>query len=184
LESFPQYDGQSTCDPTPDEGVKAFRDYVLHHFGGGDMGIARECDQGGKSEHKEGRAWDWGVVPGASLTVPYTEPKVDKILEWLFQNDAEIARRAGIMYLIYNRRVWRAYKDPHWEDYTGKSPHIDHFHISFSRDGGNGLTSLYTSEILNNPPRISGKTSSAASFLLGAAVGFGVVFYVVNKHAA
>jgi hypothetical protein len=54
----------------------------------------------------------------------------------------ELARRAGIRTIIYERRIWNAGSRA-WEPYTGKNPHTDHIHFGFSRAGGAGQTSLY-----------------------------------------
>jgi hypothetical protein len=140
------------------------RDHVLQHFGGTDLGITRECGVGGKSEHKEGRAWDWGIPASAD---------VDGFLSWLLDSNAENARRAGIMYLIYNHQAWRAYKDPHWVPYTGPDPHDTHIHISLSRQGGAGLTSLYQTGMMDASlaPSLGG-AKGLLPLLIGAAVGF------------
>ena len=49
-----------------------------------------------------------------------------------------MARRLGVMYIIFNRRIWRAYGDPGWGAYSGTNPHTDHIHISLSYDGSTG----------------------------------------------
>jgi hypothetical protein len=59
-----------------------------------------------------------------------------------------LARRAGIMYIIRDRRMWRAYPwagAPRgaWAPYQGDSAHTDHVHLSLSRRGAAGETSLY-----------------------------------------
>jgi peptidoglycan hydrolase-like protein with peptidoglycan-binding domain len=56
-----------------------------------------------------------------------------------------MARRFGIMYIIWNKKMWRAY-DPGrgWAAYTGSSPHTDHIHFSFSWDGADKRTSWWT----------------------------------------
>jgi peptidoglycan hydrolase-like protein with peptidoglycan-binding domain len=58
------------------------------------------------------------------------------------------ARRLGVMYVIYNRRMWRTY-DPArgWTAYNGASPHTDHIHISFGWAGARGRTSFWTGEV-------------------------------------
>jgi len=60
-----------------------------------------------------------------------------------------MARRFGIMYIIWNKKMWRAY-DPGrgWAAYTGSSPHTDHIHFSFSWDGAYGRTSWWTGKAL------------------------------------
>jgi hypothetical protein len=157
-EDYAPYQRQSTCDPDPKPGVVLFRDYVLRHFGGGDLGIYRDCDAPGTSEHEEGRAWDWGVIPGAVWPPgsPYSDPSLpETFIECFTGNDIEgnpaaQARRAGIMYMIYNGRIWRSYNKPgeprgQWHPYSKAAtlPHTDHIHISFSWPGARAQTSFY-----------------------------------------
>ena len=66
-----------------------------------------------------------------------------------------MARRFGIMYIIWNHKMWRAY-DPGrgWAPYSGVSPHTDHIHFSFTWDGAYGRTSWWTGKALTTvqPP--------------------------------
>lgn len=137
-EPFATYEPPTSCDPAPKPGVKVFRSWVLSKFGGYDAGIARDCATGGTSEHHEGRAWDWGVLPFRG------QPRalVEEGLAALEANDFELLRRAGVMYVIWNRKIWRAYGTRQWEPYNGKSPHTDHVHFSFNRAGAMGTTSF------------------------------------------
>lgn len=128
---------ENICDPTEKPGVVMFRRWVMQHFGGTDMGIIRAC--GGKnSGHTAGRAWDWGILQNS--------PQVDRLLEALFANQDELIRRTGIMYLIYNRRIWNT-RSKVWQNYTGENPHTDHIHFSFSEAGAMGRTSFYQNAI-------------------------------------
>lgn len=145
LEPYASRDLQSTCDPTPKPGTVMFRNQVLARFGGADAGIVRDCLVGGVSEHKEGRAWDWAIP---------SRQAAEQMLAWLMEPDSfgrphARLRRAGVMYLIYDRHIWSAYRGPAgsqaWRPYTGENPHADHMHVSFSRDGAAGATSFYSS---------------------------------------
>lgn len=122
------------CDPVAKPGVVAFRSYVLSHFGGTDLGIIRACSGAGDG-HMLGKAWDWGVLGGNA--------QIPQMLDWLFANNAEVIRRAGIMYVIYNERIWNS-RDQRWSNYTGTNPHTDHVHISFGTAGAMGRTSFYS----------------------------------------
>lgn len=126
------------CDPTEKEHVQAFRRTVLKKFGGRDAGIVRACNIGKSSQHHRGTAWDWGLpLKGGK----FDKPTADRFLRWLLASDAKgrphaRARRAGVMYMIYNRRMWRSY-GPNafkWMPIPATSnPHTDHIHLSFSR---------------------------------------------------
>ncbi len=155
IEGYSPYVGQSRCDPIAKPGVVAFRDLMLKAFPGtGNSGIVRECNQGKKSEHKEGRAWDWKV----SAKKPSDVAKVNEALDWLFAvdkygNQHAMIRRLGIMYIIWNRKIWSASKaSKGWRDYNGRSPHTDHVHFSFSWDGANTKTTFWSGGPPTPPP--------------------------------
>lgn len=123
--------GCAPIGPVP-PGVAAFRAWALAR-GGRDGGVWRACEVGGRSEHHEGRAWDW------MIDVPTGRALVDELLA----DGAALARRAGVLYLIHDRRIWRAYEPRGWSPYTGRNPHTDHVHFSFTRAGAAGRTSFY-----------------------------------------
>jgi hypothetical protein len=137
------------CDPTPKPGVLAFRKWALDRWGerpGSPQNISRDCAIGGQSEHKVGRAWDL-----MTNSIEHGQSVVDALLapDPASGEPHALARRAGIMYIIWNHQMWRAY--PHagrpsgdWQPYTGgESAHTDHVHFSFSKAGAAGETSLY-----------------------------------------
>ncbi len=157
IEGWGGYEGQSKCSPYAKPGVLAFRAMVLRAYPGtGAGGIERACNVGGQSEHKEGRAWDWT----ASAGVPYQRQAAQSLIKWLtdkdrYGNEAAMAKRLGVMYIIWNRRIWGAWggwetycvqkpagcKDP--EDGGLRSPHTDHVHISFTWDGAMKRTTYW-----------------------------------------
>lgn len=156
IDPIPGYDGARKCDPDPEPGVVAFQQMVLRAYPGTGAGsISRACSGSATSEHHEGRAWDWGVNAGN----PSQKRKADELIKWLIQedrwgNDHAMARRAGIMYLIWNRRIWfpwsgwdvyceqrkRGCVDP--DDGGLRSPHTDHVHFSFTWAGARKKTTL------------------------------------------
>ena len=115
------------------------------------LGIVRACDVGGRSEHKEGRAWDWGVNASSSRDVA----AVRDLFAWLFATDRygnkhAMLRRLGIQYIIWNRQIWSSYNvSAGWRAYTGASPHTDHVHLSFSWPGANKITSYWDGTVAN-----------------------------------
>ncbi|HYI44409.1 MAG TPA: hypothetical protein VE174_02955, partial [Actinomycetota bacterium] len=151
------YEGQTKCSPSPKPGVLAFQAMVLKRFPGTGVGsISRACNVGGTSEHKEGRAWDMSL----NATTPAGRATADRIFEWLlkedkFGNEAAMARRLGIMYFIWNKKIWGTWGG--WETYCKMkngackdpddggilSPHTDHVHFSFTWDGAKQLTTYY-----------------------------------------
>lgn len=119
-------------------GVLKFREFALARWGerpGSPTNIV--ADKPG--EHREGRAWDM-------MTLDLSHGQ--KIADEMTANDGELARRAGIMYMIWNRRMWRSYPKGDlpagsWGPYTGQNPHTDHIHFSFGWAGAREKTSLY-----------------------------------------
>jgi hypothetical protein len=145
VEVFSPYLGQVSCDPTIKPGVQAFSDLVLATWGrGSNGGMTRSCKVGGESEHKEGRAWDWMLDP-----TNYTNVVAGaRVLNWLLANDATAARRLGIMYIIWNNRIWSTYRrDEGWRAYDGADPHTSHIHFSFGWAGAMQRTSWWTGKV-------------------------------------
>lgn len=150
IEALSPYQGQTACDPIARPGVVRFRDLVLAAYPGtGDSGIVRACSTGGTSEHKEGRAWDWRV----STSNPTHVAQVADLMEWLLAPDesgnvAAMARRTGVMYVIWDSRIWKSYQASRgWQPYAGASPHTDHVHLSFSWAGALGETSFWSGRV-------------------------------------
>lgn len=145
IDSYARYEGQTGC-AAEQPGAQEFRALLQKAYGANGAGIARSCSQGGKSEHKEGRAYDWMLNAGSSSD----RAKADELLHWLLKTDEHgnkhaMARRFGIMYIIWNRKVWNAYRpEAGWTAYSGYSPHTDHIHFSFSRAGAARQTSFWT----------------------------------------
>lgn len=144
IDPFGSYQPQVSCDPVAKRGVLAFRSLVLRKFGGSDLGIARSCGVGGTSEHKEGRAWDYGL----DWRRKADRVKARRVLKWLTETvagePARRARRLGVMYLIWNKRIW-SYGS--WREYTGSSPHRDHIHVSFTWNGATKRTSWWRGRV-------------------------------------
>jgi hypothetical protein len=158
IDPFPGYEGQSKCDPAPKPGVLAFQAIVLAREPDTSAGsISRDCGIGGQSEHKEGRAWDWG----ARADVPSERAAAKRTIDWLkaedkYGNEAAMARRFGVMYLIFDRRIW--FPGSGWRTYCVqkpqgcvapgtksdiRDPHTSHVHISFTWDGALKKTSYW-----------------------------------------
>ncbi|HET7325826.1 MAG TPA: peptidoglycan-binding domain-containing protein, partial [Nocardioidaceae bacterium] len=150
VEDFSGYFPQVSCSPVLQPGVVKFRNLALRTYQRGhDGGITRSCVQGGLSEHKEGRAWDWMLDVGNRRD----RRVANNFLSWLTAKgrDGEAgyqARRLGVMYVIWNRRIWSAYRSGEgWRPYSGYSPHTDHIHVSFNWAGARGRTSFWTGRV-------------------------------------
>ena len=156
IEDYADYQPQTRCAPKAKPGTKALGRWIVRQEGGGFGPISRPCGGGGTSEHKEGRAFDWTL----DATKKADRQKAAAFLRRVRATDQAgntdaKARRMGIMYIIWNDHMYRAYDD----DFAAKPylssscetkkkcsktlRHRDHMHISLSRRGGKGLTSWY-----------------------------------------
>jgi hypothetical protein len=143
LEPLAGYQPQLSCAAAPMPGLTALRSLALATYTrGSDGGAIRSCAAGGQSEHKDGRAWDWMLD---------VDNRADRrtaadFLSWLLATrtgeTAAMARRLGVMYVIYNRKIWATYS-PGWRDYSGGDPHTSHIHVSLSWNGARGTTSFW-----------------------------------------
>ena len=153
IEPLAGYQPQTTCSPRAKAGVVDLSRRLLRSYPGTrSLGIVRACAAGGRSEHKEGRAFDWG---GLRASHAADRAKVKNFTTWLFAKDRHgnrnaMARRMGIQYVIWNKRIWGSYAaSSGWRKYTGANPHTDHMHISFTWAGANKKTSFWTGKVGN-----------------------------------
>jgi hypothetical protein len=147
IEPFARYQPQSTCDPAAKPGTSALAALLLDHYDmGRNGGISRNCSIGGRSEHKEGRAFDWMLSADQSSERDTAEQFIDWLLdEGPDGEDAYNARRLGVMYVIWNRRIWSAdHASRGWLRYRGPNPHVSHIHISLTWSGAMQQTSFWT----------------------------------------
>lgn len=162
IDGYAPYQGQTRCKPKPKPGVVGFRDMLLAAYPDSTwFTISRPCGVGGQSEHKEGRALDWA----RNAAVPTEKAQVQDLLGWLLATDQHgnrhaMARRLGVMYIMWNRRMWSAWEGG-WEVYcvmrNGKCkdpetkavlhPHRDHVHFSFSWRGARMETTFWHPEV-------------------------------------
>lgn len=156
-EPYAGYQPQTTCRKKAGPGTLELTRWLNRRFEGGRaQATVRACKPGGVSEHKDGRAIDWTM----SARVKADRVEVRRFLQRLFRADAQgnrhaLARRMGVMYVIWNDRMWASYDEFVRKDYGGSvacrragtcSPtlrHRDHVHISMSKPGGRGRTSWY-----------------------------------------
>lgn len=162
VESYAPYQPQRTCARQDKPGTVALGRWLVAR-GGVYGGTLRSCGSGGQSEHKDGRAFDWMLdakdaddraVADAFLVEAFADDE-------LGDTDA-LARRMGIMYVIWNDRMYAA-----WEGFEPKKylssgcrtrrtcsvtlRHRDHMHISLSRAGAKGRTSWYVEQAFAVP---------------------------------
>lgn len=129
-----------SCDPNNRPGMVAFSQLVSKHYNRPGYYTSRRCLSGDNSQHYDGRAMDWSMnaYNADDLTIG------NAAATWLTKNNGEIARRFGIMSIIWNKKSWYVSTPSQWVDYNGPSPHTDHLHISFTWDGAMKRTSWWT----------------------------------------
>jgi peptidoglycan hydrolase-like protein with peptidoglycan-binding domain len=158
IEDLAAYTPQVSCDPAAKPGATALAKLLVATYPGSTTGIARACATD-TSEHYEGRAIDWMV----SIRKPAEAAEAQAVVDWLFAPDAQgrrfaNARRLGVMYLIWNDRIWGAYaSDSGWRPYsscaTRPEPgsdtacHRNHVHISLSWAGATARTSFWSGKV-------------------------------------
>ncbi|MGC5285256.1 FG-GAP repeat domain-containing protein, partial [Micromonospora sp. DT231] len=188
IDGYASYDGQDTCDPTAKPGVVAFKNLLNATYRPHSYGIGRACNDGGTSEHKEGRALDYMLdVNNSGQRATATD-----ILNWLLATDKygnkhANARRLGIMYLIWNRQIWKSYESSAgWQTYScdgsASGCHTNHIHFSFSWAGARKQTSWWTVAPL--PPTIGGTVGDVSGDGHADALGVqpdGTLWYYPNN---
>ncbi|MEZ5128815.1 MAG: hypothetical protein R2703_10035 [Micropruina glycogenica] len=146
------YIAQKTCTPSAKPGTTALLKALIKTWGGSSWGISRFCSSGGTSEHKEGRALDWHMDSRKAKD----RAKVADMVKWMTANNGEVAYRLGVMYIIWNQRIWSIYyQELGWRKMAGRGSwtanHKDHVHISLSWDGAMAQTSWWTGQVLTVP---------------------------------
>ena len=154
LEDFASYQPATRCVRRAQPGTVMLARYLVRRHGGGMGPITRRCG-GSRSEHTEGRAFDWTNdattragrqrVAGFLGEVLAAGPSGER---------AVVARRMGIMYVIWNDRMFAAWNQFRPEPYRSSScrslkrcsptlRHRDHVHISLTRQAAQRRTSWY-----------------------------------------
>lgn len=157
IEAPASYVYSYSCDMRTQPGSKALGDLLVSTYPGTSYGLNRVCSTQG--EHSDGRAIDW--MAGVRDATTHAEAKT--FLRWLLTPDAEghrfaNARRLGVMYLIYDGRIWGSYRwKEGWREYQDCSTrtsrsydtycHRDHVHISLSYAGARKKTSYWSKSV-------------------------------------
>lgn len=158
LEDYASYQPATRCAPVAKVGTRALARWTLRRFGGRFGGISRACG-GSRSEHTEGRAFDWKV----DVRSRADRLRVRRLFAALFAEDAAgnpdaLARRMGIMYVIWDDRIWSAHDGFRARPYLSSScrtlracsrtlRHRDHVHISLTRFAARGRYSWYAGRV-------------------------------------
>ena len=155
VDSYATYQPQKTCARTDKPGTRRARAVARGARWRATAARCAACGSGGQSEHKDGRAFDWtldatDLDDQATAEAFITEAFAD---DEIGDTDA-LARRMGIMYVIWNDKMYAAWDGFEPKKYLNSgcrsrktcSPtlrHRDHMHISLSKAGSQGQTSWY-----------------------------------------
>ncbi len=169
IDGYSAYQAESGCsNGFAQPGTVFLRDKIIRgHYGWQDIGLIRSCSSR-YSGHEEGRALDW-MIP---VTNEHERQHAQTFLAWLLKTDAHgnpsaNARRLGIMYMMYENKMWRSYQPADgWQPQylSGQncadlgaayvtSCHRDHIHISMSWEGAKKRTSYWNPTAV--PPKIT-----------------------------
>ena len=154
IEDYPRYQPATKCSPKAKPGTKQLGHWLVRQYGGGFGPISRKCG-GSRSEHTEGRAFDWTLNAARKAD----RRRAKGFLDRAFATDAHgntdaLARRMGIMYVIWNDRMYAAWEGYDAEPYLSSGcpskkkcsktlRHRDHMHISLTRRAARAETSWY-----------------------------------------
>jgi hypothetical protein len=165
VEAPAPYEGQTTCTRAPRPGTVALARWLTSNYRvTGSMGTMRACRTGGRSEHKDGRAFDWKADATRKATRRAAYDFIRKALATDEQgNPNALARRMGIMYLIYDDKIWSSYRGFQVRPYLHAAckkrrkcsrtlRHRDHVHISLSHAGAAAQTSWYRARGVDSEP--------------------------------
>jgi hypothetical protein len=154
-EDYAAYEPEDGCRARPLAGTTELASWIDRRFTGGAARATMRACTSSTSEHQDGRAIDWTMDADKRAQ----RREVARFLTQVFAEDPDghrhaLARRMGIMYVIWNDRMWSSYRTFEPRDYLSSScrsvdrcsktlRHRDHVHLSLSRRGGRGLTSWY-----------------------------------------
>lgn len=158
IEDYASYQPQTRCRPQAKPGTAYLGRWLVRRYGGGFGPIGRACG-GGTSEHQEGRAFDWMLDASREADRERATAFLDRAFGTDRDGNADaLARRMGIMYVIWNDRMYSAWDEFEPEPYLSSGcrtrracsrtlRHRDHVHVSLSRPGGRGATSWYAGRL-------------------------------------
>lgn len=157
IEAPAPYVGKASCDGRTKPGTVRFATLLTSTYRGTTASWRRPC-AGGSSEHYEGRAVDWQV----SVRNPTQAAQATTLIKWLIGKDVRgqafgNARRFGVMYIIWNNRIWGSYSPNAWrplgscastpQPSLDSTCHRNHVHFSLSWAGAMGRTSWWTRSV-------------------------------------
>jgi hypothetical protein len=155
IEDYASYDPSSKCHEKPKPGTAYLARWVVKRYGGSLIGMSRDCRRRATSEHQNGRALDWALDAWRKADRERARAFLDRIFATDARGNTDAwARRMGVMYVVWNDRMYPAWTGFEPEPYLSSScrtrkkcsptlRHRNHVHVSLSRRGARGVTSWY-----------------------------------------
>ncbi len=182
-----RYEPQVTCTAHAQPGTLALARWLLVRYPvTRSLGIMRACGTGTASEHKDGRAFDWG----ADVNSPTAKQAAYHFIHAALASDAAgnraaFARGLGIMYVIYNDTIWSSYRDFEPRPYLNGActtrvtcsralRHLDHVHISLGYGGAAAQTSWFRQRNVPSKPVFYPRTGQLDPDNTAVSPGFNV----------
>lgn len=155
VEAPAPYVGPNSC-ATPHKGTARLGALLVSTWPVTSWSGRRDCTTA-TSEHHDGRAVDWMT----NARTKNGKKRGDDLVRWLLATDKRghafaNARRLGVMYIIWNNRIWSSYRaSSGWRVYNGCTAkkragtaydttcHRNHVHLSLSWAGARGYTSFW-----------------------------------------
>ncbi|GAA0260608.1 peptidoglycan-binding protein [Cryptosporangium japonicum] len=160
IESLAPYVPQTSCEWVDKPGSIALGTLLKTTYPDTSYGVTRGCTGTMNSEHYDGRAVDWMN----SIRKPAQAAQATAVLDWLLATDAAgnkfaNARRLGVMYIIWDGKIWGSYNQV-WKPYStcashpeasmDTTCHRDHVHFSLSWAGAMKRTSFWSGSVAAN----------------------------------
>ncbi|MEO7263084.1 MAG: peptidoglycan-binding domain-containing protein [Jatrophihabitantaceae bacterium] len=157
IEALAPYVEQVACQPVWRPGTLALGQLLVKTYPNTSFGGPRDCGAD-TSEHYDSRALDWMN----SIRNKTQAAQASSVITFLLSTDRwgnkfANARRMGIMYIIWNNKIWSTWSGGKWEPYhncaSTPSPaqdtscHRNHMHFSLSWNGAIGRTSFWSRHV-------------------------------------
>ena len=159
IERLAAYVPANSCGNKTQPGTVKLGKLLTSTYPGTSYGGIRGCGTVPDSEHYDGRAVDWMN----SIRNDKQAAQAKAVIAWMLGTDDQDqqyanARRLGVMYIIWNNKIWGAYSaDRGWRAYSSCADHPergwdttchrDHMHISLSWAGAMAHTSFWSDEV-------------------------------------
>ncbi|MEW1953218.1 peptidoglycan-binding domain-containing protein [Terrabacter sp. NPDC080008] len=160
IEGLSPYVPATGCDVTNRPGTVKLAKLIQATYAN-TYGLASSCTSATSpsSEHFDGRAIDTFF----SVRNSTQKAQAGALINWLLATDKAgnpyaNARRLGVMYLIWDNKIWSSYRSSEgWRPYStcATTPstaydtacHRNHIHVSLSWEGAQGRTSFWTKAV-------------------------------------